>query len=69
MSDKQTIVVSPVDYKTRQIAAAKEEAAELHMDLAPEGGRYRVGEQWVDADGNPVKAPKDGAAVKTGDAG
>lgn len=51
----QPMIISPVDYRAQQIAQSKTEAATLTMDLAPEGGRYLVGGQTVDANGLTVK--------------
>jgi hypothetical protein len=57
MSDRPMtpIVVSPQEYKANQIAESKRLAAESELDEGPEGGRYMVGEQLVNANGEPVK--------------
>lgn len=55
----QPIVVSPADYRLRQIAEAKADAAEMTMDVAPAGGRYVVNGETVDANGQPVKDKAD----------
>jgi hypothetical protein len=68
----QPMVVSPEEYRARQIAESKAEAARLQMDVAPAGGRYKVGDRVVDANGNEVKeepkaeAPKAEAKGKDG---
>lgn len=55
MSDRTPIVVSPQDYKNQQIAESKRQASEQRLDEGPEGGRYEVGDQMVDANGDPRK--------------
>lgn len=55
MSDRQPIVISPQEYKSAQIAESKRIAAENRLDECPEGGRYLVGDQYVDANGNILK--------------
>ncbi len=60
MSENQPIIVSSNEYKARQIAESKLQAAEAQIDFAPEGGRYLVGGEWVDADGILASAPKGG---------
>jgi hypothetical protein len=30
------------------------EAARLHLDETQDGGRYRVGDRWLDANGNEI---------------
>jgi hypothetical protein len=44
--------------KARQAAreaATSEVGRDLPIDEAPPGGRYKVGDQWLDANGEPVK--------------
>jgi hypothetical protein len=51
----QYVVVSPIDLKAQQIAEAREESMRNPLDLVTEG-RYVVGGEIVDADGNPVES-------------
>lgn len=55
MSDAQTIVLSSEEYRQQQIAQARTEAAGLNLDTTVPGGKYRVGDQWADANGQPIK--------------
>ncbi len=65
MTENQPIIVSANEYKARQIAESKMQASTAQIDFAPEGGRYLVGGEWVDADGQLTSAPKGaGDAVK-----
>lgn len=63
------IVISPQEYKSSQIAESKRQAAENQLDEGTEGGRYLVGDQMVDANGNPIKEKKTRAESPTGPTG
>lgn len=71
MSDRPMtpIVVSPQEYKANQIAESKRLAAESELDEGPEGGRYMVGEQLVNANGEPVKESEERPAAPAGTTG
>jgi hypothetical protein len=64
MTDKQpSPVVAPMqvpyeEYRARQALEAQRQAEELQMDETVKGGRYLVGDQIVDANGEPVKGEK-----------
>lgn len=45
--------------RSRGLAEAQQEAERLQMDETTPGGRYKVGERWVDANGNEIKDKKD----------
>ena len=63
--DQNTVVLSANEYKSRQITESKQQAAEAQSDFVPDGGKYLVGGQWLDANGEPTSAPKGaGDAVK-----
>ena len=49
------IVVDPYEAMRRQRIADQQLAKDLQMDYAPHGGVYRIGAQWMDANGNPVQ--------------
>jgi hypothetical protein len=64
MSDRGTpIVISPQEYKSSQIAESKRIAAENPIDEGPEGGRYEVGGEMVDANGKPIKGKANDSAT------
>lgn len=41
--------------RSRGLAEAQQEAERLQMDETIPGGKYKVGDQFVDANGKPVK--------------
>lgn len=55
-------VVTREELNQRKARAAAREAAsqgrEQPIDEAPPGGRYKVGDQWLNADGEPLKGAK-----------
>jgi hypothetical protein len=59
----QPMVVSPEEYRARQIAESKAEAERLQMDVAPQGGRYKVGDRVVNANGEVIKDAAEPFAV------
>ena len=54
----QPMVISAEEYRQRMISQSKSEAAELHSDETVSGGRYLVGDQLVNANGEPIKETK-----------
>lgn len=41
--------------RSRALAEAQAEAVKLQMDETVPGGKYKVGDQWLDANGKVVK--------------
>ncbi len=41
--------------RSKALAEAQAEAVRLQMDETVVGGKYKVGDQWVDANGKPLK--------------
>lgn len=66
MSEREVVIKPFEQQRAEAFAAASAKAGDLKMDEAPAGGRYLVGDQVVDANGQPVKdEPK--ADAKKGD--
>ena len=54
-------------YRARRATEARMEAVELEMDETVPGGRYLVGDQVVNANGEPIKETKETKAPAKGD--
>ena len=62
MSDKVQIGPVPYEvYRAQQQNDAIQEAVALEMDKTVPGGRYLVGDQLVNADGEPINDRKQAA--------
>ena len=69
MADEPKIVTREELNQERARQAAREAATtgagrDLPIDEAPAGGKYKVGDQWVDANGEPMKDAKSKAKAE-----
>lgn len=55
MAEKPTAAADAQNAASRALAEAAAQAEERRLDEAPEGGRYVVAGQTVDAQGQPIK--------------
>ena len=55
---QQVYAIPPDEYRNREMARIKAEAAALNSDETVEGGRYQIGEKLFNAHGEEIGAEK-----------
>lgn len=55
----QVFAMPPDEYKAREMARIKAEAAELNSDETVEGGRYQIGDKFYNAHGEELGSAKE----------